>query len=83
MLRGNEEVYTLVDEQGRPVYTDTGMDGHFVLAESFGSMLTFTKKIGWSQMMEMARWSQSHCEGNRIKVFPAKVTLTIEKIPIE
>lgn len=81
MLQGTEELYTLVDEDNHPVYTDAGMDGHFVLAESFGSMLTFTKKIGWGQMMEMASWSHKHHENGRKKVYPAKITLTVERLP--
>ena len=83
MLRGNEELYTLVNEQGHPVYTNTGMDGHFSVCESFGDMMTFTKKIGWSQMMQLAKWSQTCVGEGRIKVFPAKVTFGIEKIPVE
>lgn len=75
-----EEIFTLVDENGNPVYTDLGMDGKFETCFTLGDMLTFTRTHGWSQMMEMARWSKG--EG-RTRVFPARVTLKIEKIPVE
>ncbi len=82
-MQNGEQLYTLVNEKGEPVYTELGMDGFFNVADSPERMQTFTKKIGWSQMMELAKWSQSHCDNGRIKVFPAKVTMQIEKIPIE
>lgn len=85
MMLGDEEFYTLVDENNCPVYTHQGMDGHFSQAHTLGDMLTFTKKIGWSQMMYICR--QSHAlaarDPKRIKVFPAKVTMELKKIMIE
>lgn len=83
MLINNEELYTLVDGDNHPVYTYEGMDGHFRKCGSFGDMMSFSKRVGWSQMMELARWSQSHCKPPRIKVFPAKITLGVERIEIE
>ena len=79
----NQNLYTLVDKNGNPVYTTTGTDGHFAKCASFGDMMTFTKCMGWSQMMALAQWSQSHAGNGRMKVYPAKMTISIEKIPIE
>lgn len=82
-MQNNEQLYTLVDNKNRPVYTDMGMDGHFALCDTLGSMMTFTKKHGYSQMMELARWSQDHNQNGRMAVFPARVNLIISKIGIE
>ena len=79
-MQNNEQLYTLVDNKNRPVYTAMGMDGHFALCDTLGDMMTFTKKHGYSQMMELARWSQMN---GRIPVFPARVNLIISKIGIE
>lgn len=81
----DEELYTLVDENNCPVYTMGGLDGHFAKAETFGDMLTFTKEMGWSQMMQTCRWSHSIAarQPDRIKVFPAKVTMELKRIMIE
>jgi len=77
------EIFTLVDEQGNPVYTDLGMDGHFVKCTTLGDMLTFTREIGWSQMHRLAEWSEKHRDNDRIVVYPARVVLKIEKISVE
>jgi hypothetical protein len=80
-----EEMYTLVDSDGRPVYSDAGMDGNFSVCTTLGDMMTFTRKMGWSQMHDMASWSQKAAqrESYRIPVFPAKVNISFEKIQTE
>lgn len=79
----DDNLYTLVDENGNPVYTDDSMDGHFEKATCFEDMLTFSKEIGYSQMMALAAWSHANCYGNRIKVFPAKVKINFEIVGID
>ncbi len=82
-LRTGEKLYTLVNEAGEPVFYRQGNDGHFTKATCFEDMMTFSNKIGFSHMMEMAKWSQVHCDETRIKVFPAEVKVMFQKIPIE
>ncbi len=81
-MLNQEAIYTLVDDQNRPVYTDDGMDGHFALCSSLADMMTFSKAVGWSQMMHLVEWSHAHTENGRIKVYPVKVNMIFEKVNI-
>lgn len=81
----DQDVYTLVDQTGKPVYTGKHTDGYFKHCATFEDMHMFTKKMRWSEMMWMANLAQKQHAANPecLPAYPAKVEMSIKIIPTE
>lgn len=73
---------TIVNAQGQPVYTEPGMDEHFEVATSIQQIMTFDYPLGEQNMLELVAMSKRlrASDPNRVEVFPAKITISIEKV---